>query len=84
MCIWQWLAGVVLAWFLKAGTFLALFAAAGGCSLAASWYAPSQQQVTDPQQPVSQTNTTESPQRAGPDGTLPQLTPLVPTKPTAP
>ena len=78
------LIGVVLEWLLRGAAFLAVMGTAGGCSLAASWSAPSQQQVTDPQQPVTQTTSAESPQTISPPKADLPIKPLTPVPPAAP
>lgn len=84
MCWFTTLIGVVLAWLVKAGLFLGVMATGLGCSLAASWSAPSQQQVHDPQQPVTQTVSAESPQTVAPEAPEKPVIPLVPGTPTGP
>lgn len=58
-------AQVVLAWFVKMLAFFALAGSAGGCSLAAAWAAPSQQQVTNPTAPTSLSSTQGDQQAPG-------------------
>ncbi len=79
-----YLLGVVLEWLFYGLSAVAGLILCGGCSMAASWSAPSQQQVTNPTSPVSQTTTANSPQEASPKLPGVPSVPVAPSQPAAP